>query len=137
MKQNYFVVDNKRYDTGTVFIVYHNGNEVEASFLYYDTEYKKYAYKIKDCVWYVDEKTFNLRFVSVTDKFNHSVSIPQTKTMKDIEVDGLFIGWVWYIFLMIISTIFNDAIGLWILISIVFFSWRSDKIKKEGTYVEW
>ena len=62
--------------------------------------------------------------------------LPIIKTKKDFQIDGLFLGWMWYIFLMLISVIFNGAIGLWILISIVFFSWRAKKIKREGTYIE-
>ena len=56
---------------------------------------------------------------------------------KDTEIDGLVLGWMWYIFLMVIATVFKDALGLWGLISFVFFTWRSDKIKKEGKYIEW
>ena len=59
------------------------------------------------------------------------------KRRKDSQIDGLFLGWMWYIFLMLISIVFKEALGLWIFISIVFFKWRSDKIKKEGTYIEW
>lgn len=137
MKQNYFIANGVKYYTGTVFIVHHNGKQVEASFVYYDTEYKKYVYKINDCTWVVGVDDFKARFICVTDKKDNTVSMPVKKKMKEFDIDGLFIGWVWYIFLMAISTIFKGAIGLWILISIVFFSWRADKIKKEGTYIEW
>lgn len=135
--RNYFIVDGKEYYTGTVFIVNSYGKQTEASFICYDIDRKKYIYKIKDCTWQVYEELFWKNFVSVTDKNDSRVRIPVTKTRKDSEIDGLFIGWMWYIFLMAISSIFKDAVGLWILISVVFFSWRHDKIKKEGTYIEW
>ena len=135
--RNYFIVDGKEYYTGTVFIVNDYGKQTEASFICYDIDRKKYIYKIKDCTWQVYEELFWKNFVSVTDKNDSRVRIPVTKTRKDSEIDGLFIGWIWYIFLMAISSIFKGAVGLWILISVVFFSWRHDKIKKEGTYIEW
>lgn len=137
MFQNYFIANGQKYYTGTIFIVNNMGKQEEASFICYDTEHKRYAYKIKNCVWYADPENFNKMFVAPTDKKNVSTAIPETKTKKDSEIGGLFIGWVWYVFLMGISTIFKDAIGLWILISIIFFSWRSKKIKEEGTYIEW
>lgn len=137
MRRNYFTVNGKQYYTGTVFIVNNYGKQTEASFICYDTDKKKYIYKIKDCTWQVHDELFWKNFISITDKNDSRARMPVTKTRKDTEIDGLFIGWVWYIFLMAISSIFKDAVGLWILISVIFFSWRHDKIKKEGTYIEW
>ena len=137
MKQNYFILDGVTYYTGSVFVTKNMGKCVEASFLYYDTDRSRYFYKINDCVYNVDDNHFWRTFVSVTYKVNENVRMPNVKTKKDIEIPGLFIGWVWYIFLMAVSCIFNGAIILWILISVIFFVWRANKIKKEGTYVEW
>lgn len=137
MYRNYFEHNGRKYYTGTVFITKDMGKEVEAKFICYDVEHEKYVYKIKDCTWRSHEKWFREHFVAVTDKTSNTVHMPSTKTLKDTEIDGLFLGWIWYIFLMIVSFIFKDAIGLWIIISVVFFSWRSKKIKEEGTYIEW
>ena len=137
MKQGYFIVNGAKYHTGSIFIIKDMGKNVEASFLYYDTDKQRYFYKIKDCVWNVDNKNFWRMFVSTTDKRDESMRAPTTKTKNDIEIPGLFIGWVWYIFLMAISVIFNGAIFFWILYSVIFFKWREKKIKEEGTYVEW
>ena len=137
MKQNYFVVNGVKYYIGSIFITKDMGKHVEASFLYYDTEKKRYIYKIKDCLWNVDYNHFWRTFVCVTDKINENVHMPTVKTKNDIEINGLFIGWVWYIFLMGLSIIFKGAIVFWILYSVIFFKWRAKKIKKEGTYVEW
>jgi len=137
MMRNYFDVNGQRYYTGTVFVANDMGNQVEATFISYDIEHSLYIYKIKDCIWRSGDKIFWRKFVTVTNKKNDKVHMPVTKTRKDFEIDGLFIGWMWYIFLMLVSVIFKDVIGLWALISIVFFSWRSKKIKEEGTYIEW
>ena len=136
MYQNYFVVNDTKYYTGTVFLVKNMGREEEASFVCYDLTRKKYVYKINDCKYHMDEITFQNRFIGITDKANHEVRVPTIKTKKDTEIGGLLLGWMWYIFLMVISVIFKDAVGLWIFISIVLFSWRSRKIKEEGTYSE-
>ena len=137
MKQNYFVFNGKKYYTGTVFIVKRLGKQTEASFVYYDTDRERYMYKINECRYCSPESVFKNEFVSVTNKINNKVSVPLVKTKRDRNISGLFLGWLWYIFLMLISVIFKDVIGLWIFISIVFFSWRSKKIKEEGTYIEW
>lgn len=136
MLQNYFIANGEKYYTGTVIIVEHLGKQVEASFMYYDVDMNKYFYKIKNCTHAVPTEYFNRVFIGATDKTDPTVHLPVIKTKKDFRIDGLFLGWMWYIFLMLISVIFNGAIGLWILISIVFFSWRAKKIKKEGTYIE-
>lgn len=137
MKQNYFIANGVKYYTGSVFITNNMGKHTEASFIYYDTDKNRYVYKIKECVWHMDEKNFWRMFVSVTDKINEKVHMPITKTRKDFDISGLPLGWLWYVFLMVISTIFNGAIVFWILISIIFFNWRANKIKEEGTYIEW
>ena len=137
MRQNYFVVDGKKYYTGSIFIVNNVGQQVEATFVCYEEERNRYVYKINDCICRADLKAFKRNFVRATDMINTDVHMPITKTKKDNEIDGLFIGWLWYIFLMAISTIFKNALVLWILFSIVFFTWRTKKIKEEGTYVEW
>lgn len=137
MLQDYFIVDGTKYYTGTMFIINDLRKQKEASFICYDTERHEYAYKIKQCTWFMDEWTFSQRFVRVTNKVNHNVHMPITRQRKDCQVDGLVVGWLWYIFLMTISTIFKGNIILWGFISYVFFTWRREKIKKEGTYIEW
>lgn len=140
--RNYFVYNGKQYYTGTIFIVNEYGKQIEAIFICYNVDTKNYIYKVKNktidgCRCIVYKKYFYDHLASITDKVDNTVRIPVEKRMKDSQIGGLFLGWMWYIFLMIISVIFKDAIGLWILWSVVFFRWRKKKIKKEGTYVEW
>ncbi len=138
MKQNYFVVNGVKYYTGTVFVTENSRRQlVEATFIWYDTEYKRYLYKTKERMHQLLYDDFWKYFVAVTNKRDDSVRSPVTRSKNDFEISGLFIGWVWYVFLMAISFIFKNAIGFWILISVIFFSWRAKKIKEEGTYVEW
>ena len=134
--QNYFVVNGTRHYTGAVFIVNNMGQQSEATFLCYNPSTLKYSYRIKECTWHVNETEFRKNLVCVTDKVNDSVSTPTICTPKDSEINGMFIGWVWYIFCMLISTILNGQIVFWALESLIFFSWRAEK-KKEGTHIEW
>lgn len=137
MYQNYFIVNGGKYCTGTIFIIKDRDKQKEASFICYDTIHSLLIYKIENCTYRAYNKYFYDHFITVTNKIDPSARMPISKQMKDSKVDGLFLGWIWYIFLMTISVIFKDVIGLWVFISIIFFSWRHKKIKKEGTYIEW
>lgn len=140
--RNYFEYKGKKYYTGTIFIMKVSKMLYEYTFVGYNVDHKALLCKSANNqqarslvpIW---ESVFNKNLVSITNKIDTSVHSPVEKKMKDTQIDGLFLGWMWYIFLMAVSTIFKDKIGLWILWSVVFFSWRKKKIKKEGTYIEW
>lgn len=135
---NFFVIDGKRYYTGTVFIAREMGKEVEAVFVCtYFASHTYIVYKINGCQRMTPIQMFKDKFVRISGAVNNETKMPQTKHLRDRDIDGVALGWLWYVFLMAIATIFKEAIGLWILISVVFFSWRSNKIQKEGTYIEW
>ena len=95
-----------------------------------------FFFKINNKTCRMTERVFKNSFVRVTDKVVCH-NIPTEQQRKDCDIDGMFLGWVWYIFLMAVSIIFKSAILLWVIISVVFFNWRAKKIKKEGMYVEW
>ena len=134
MRENYFIVNGKKYYTGTVFLIQNGIEQKEATFVCYDLERKEYVYKIKHGTYFANDDYFKKMFIRVTDKINANIHMPVTKRLPDSQITGLPLGWIWYIFLMGIVTIFKGQFGLWILISIIFFNW---KIKKEGTYIEW
>lgn len=134
---NYFVWNGVKYYTGTVIVVNDMGRQVEATFVCYDKTYNYYVYRVKECRHMVRPAQFKQALVKITNKIDKNVHIPAVKTLKDTEIDGLFLGWMWYIFLMAVATIFKGNIAWWILISCVFFNWRAKKIKEEGTYIEW
>lgn len=58
---------------------------------------------------------------------------PVKETPKDIDINRLVIGWIWYILIMATLTIFNGRIVGWIATSIIFFRWRK-KVKEEESY---
>jgi hypothetical protein len=136
-RENYIIVNGAKYYTGTVFVINFNNKIQEAAFVCSVPKTNRILCKLADTRWWINTDDFRKRIIDITNKVDQSVHMPVTKTMKDSEIDGLFIGWLWYIFLMTISTLFYDRIGLWIFISVVFFNWRAKKIKEEGTYIEW
>lgn len=39
--------------------------------------------------------------------------------------NDMFIGWVWYIVIMLVGVIFNDRWLIWIFATIIFFTWKN------------
>ena len=137
MLTNYFLVNGEKYYTGTVFIVKDGLRESEATFVCYNNDNGLYVYKLNGKTYFSDYKNFCREFVCVTNKRNENVRMPARRVLRDIDIENLPLGWTWYIFLMLIATIFKGNVILWIFFSVVFFNWRDKKIKKEGTYIEW
>lgn len=135
--QDYFEANGRKYYTGTVLIVDDYKRGQEATFICYDTERKMYIWQIKEGMCHHYENSFREKLVEITDRVNSDVHLPQVMMRKDCHIDGLMSGWILYIFAMIVSTIFNDRIMMWVIWSVVFFAYRSQKIKEEGTYVKW
>lgn len=144
MDQNFFIHDGVKYLSGAqIKILKPPYNDPIFSdlayFVYYNVEY--------DTVWYkmaftgqnrgCPMKNFLEMFGGATGKVDPSIHPPQVKQLKDSQIPGLMLGWIWYIVIMAVGVIFKEAIGIWIIASIVFFNWRKKKIEKEGHYVEW
>ena len=51
---------------------------------------------------------------------------------EEMSINGLGLAWIWYIFIMMIGTIFNARFLIWIVASLVFFNYRSQKLKEAG-----
>lgn len=142
MKQEYFVYKGKRYNKGDIIIVeefcYYSCklHKTKAEFLYYDAEEKKYALKVYNNVVIHDEDHFNMIFCGAYEpviKNKANVTEPKQLTFKDeLNIDGLFLAWLWYVFIMLVAVIFKDCIGIWILASVVFFNYRNKKLKEAG-----
>ena len=47
-------------------------------------------------------------------------------SMGDVDV-----GWVWYILIMVVGVIFNARILIWIVATVVFFSWKNGLLKEK------
>ena len=68
-----------------------------------------------------------------SEKSHYANGKPRKATFKDeLNIDGLFIAWIWYILIMLILVIFNDRIFGWIGASIIFFNYRDKKLKEAG-----
>ena len=39
--------------------------------------------------------------------------------------DDMFVGWVWYIVIMLVGVIFNERLSIWVVATLVFFLWKN------------
>lgn len=143
MKQNYFVYNGKRHEEGTIIIlsrfdIYSKMVcETKAKFLYYDTETNEYIVEIYGKEYKYDTKYFNNSFVRIYDpnvKYTNVKNQPEKSYSfsDELNIDGLLIAWIWYVFIMVVGIIFYERIGIWILASVIFFNYRNKKLKEAG-----
>jgi hypothetical protein len=151
MRQNYFLYQGVRYYSGTTIIVKENDKisrrvfNTKATFIYYDTERDKYAFSINGCTNIYPKQDFDRVFVGVTEdvvckqdandlmnKWIHTQENKKHTLTEELSVEGMFVAWVWYVFIMAVAIIFNDRIGIWLFASIIFFNYRKKKLKEAG-----
>lgn len=143
---NFFVIEKKNEMpiacyTGQVVLLKCFGEEMEAAFVCYNQLSKMYTFHLNH--WKHDHdigmpmEDLQKQLIKIYPNIiSPYVRCPTTRRPKDSEIDGLPLAWMWYIFLMAMSTIFKDNVGLWILFSVAFFWHRYEK-KKGLVHVDW
>ena len=154
MKQGYFIYNGIQYNEGTRLIMTDrrslNKTNSLATFNGFDTDTGKYHISICCRDEELSQEEFDKLYQGVWDGCyglikptpesipKHKLTIQQCPPQKkftfqdELSIDGLLIAWIWYVFIMAVAVIFYDRIGIWILTSIVFFSYRNKKLKEAG-----
>lgn len=146
MRTNYFIHKGKRYAYGTIIRVKHGKGERLETFVACDPEKNYYRFKFdnnncRDGYMYITytKERLNEYLIEITNKIDtkfvewHPINPPYKPTFKDeLEIDGMFIAWLWYIVLIAVTLIFNGFYFYWALISFGFFIYRYGKLKEEG-----
>ena len=147
MNQNYFVYNGKRYGPGTIFKIKNPNSKC-----YYDTEAQAvfigcnhdndfYIFTVYDKTYRYHKNCFYNSLIEViggADVETASKYMPRSMQnkeysfRKELDIDGMLIAWLWYVFIVAIGTIFYARIIIWIIASVVFFNYRSQKLKEEG-----
>ena len=138
--QNFFEYNGKKYYTGTVVKAKfaHKGHNRQYVFLAYDKTCNNYICQQGDFkLRMYPDYFYNQWLAEVTNDMDATAQAPKEKLKNDANIDGLLFGWILYIFLMVISTIFVDRVMMWIIWSVIFFAYRSSAREKEGTRIEW
>lgn len=148
MKQNYFIYNGKRYNAGTIIKIKGfdhiscKSYEQEATFISYNPDNNRYQFRIKACTHSYPKEMFDKVFLGVKDKVDTQY-IRQSQEEynrwhrkptfeEEMNINGLFVAWIWYITIMLVLVIFNGRIFGWIGASIIFFDYRKRKIREAG-----
>lgn len=148
MRLSYFDYDGKRYTSGTIIKIKPTRNKRytlcdEAVFLYYIPEKNWYsiAFGPEDELILSGRDFFNiligvtkLENTKYTEQICNSIKTEnKTATFtQELQIDGMLVAWIWYIFLMILVTFFNDRILGYVGFSIIFFRYRNKKLREAG-----
>ena len=149
-KQYYFIYNGERFETGAILKIkpWHNcigeAYVEEITFKWYVPESDLYVLEYTSTY---GTKGIGMRgnelrkyLICPTNKMNEYVVMEHQMRMeinkltfiKELQVDGLFFAWLWYIVLMGITLIFNGFYFYWAIISLCFFSYRGKKLREEG-----
>lgn len=124
MKNIYLYYKGQYYDVGTVVKIQTKWNGIkEATFYGWGAQGGFWRDGITDnCHWFETEKYIVEIVKPVYPKDPVKVSNYNGPASWDIEI-----GWIWYILIMMVGTIFNDRLLIWFVATIIFFSWKSGK----------
>ena len=140
MRQKYFVHNENQYNSGEYIQfrffdgIVGKSYRTQVKFLYYDTETKEYFIEVYGKEYSYAEDLF---YRNICNTVNPRAPAVNTKNdthtfEKELNIDALFIAWVWYVFVMAVGVIFHDRIGIWALASVLFFTYRNKKLKEAG-----
>ena len=141
MRQDYVVFKGKRYNSGDkIDILWHthgckNARYYTGIFLDCDEEKDEYRFIVDDMTYCFNKICF---YRTMCDNpppngVRRINNIPKELTLeKELNIDGLFLAWIWYIFIMVVGTIFRGNIMIWITASIIFFNYRNKKLREAG-----
>lgn len=140
MKKDYFDYNGKRYHSGdTIDILwytngYKNLRRHIGVFLDCDEEKDEYNFIVNGINYCYNKQRFYRMLYDKTAYLNkkNNKSIKDVTLKDEFNIDGLFIAWIWYIFIMGISIIFNIRVVIWIIASYIFFDYRKTKLKEAG-----
>lgn len=144
MKKDYVVCKGKTFKSGDVMDIlwytngYYNKRKHTGIFLDCDEEKDEYRFVV-DGVTYCYNHFLFYRTVyneaaqaQNTNNANHTTINKKLAFKDELNIDGLLLAWIWYVFIMVVAVIFVDRIGIWALASIIFFNYRNKKLKEAG-----
>lgn len=138
-RQYYFKYNGKQYPTGTILKVdpfYTHGKELV---VFEWVAPSNRWYEIKGLGWYPEEVFYDM-IIEVTDEIDSEyveyrkmeILKSELTLEKELNIDGLGLMWAWYIFLMAITSFFVNNFVYWIIITIMFYVARVNKLVTYG-----
>lgn len=123
MKSIYLYYQGQYYDVGTVVKIKTRWQGIkEATFYGWGPQGGFWRDGITDdCYWFETEK-----YIVEIVKPVYPKQLVNQKTVCSRPLPwDVEIGWIWYIVIMVVGTIFNDRILIWIVATAIFFAWKN------------
>lgn len=121
----YLYYKEQYYDAGTkVKIQTKYGDVVVATYIGYGRYDSVNIYEfhhiieVIEPIYYMPQKVYSSKKTNI---------FTRTRSGSWQSHSEVCLGLVWYIVVMIVATLFVDRIGLWVLITFIFFSWKGKK----------
>lgn len=140
MDEKWFAHNGKIYKEGTIIKIKHGDKIQEATFLWHDIERNNYIYQTFTnncyCLHTKHKDVFYANLIDVTCNIDSHYTAPDRRAKwtyrKELEINGMLLAWMWYVFIMFISVLFYDRIWIWIFTSIIFWNYRDKQLRKVG-----
>lgn len=143
-KQYYFMYNGRKIEPGAILKIKPWCGCEEIIFDWYVPESDLYVFRYKGKNGIVGSgmrgDEFKKYLIGPTNKVNeyvvkeHQMRMENNKLTftKELQIDSMFLAWMWYIVLIGITFIFNGFYFYWAVISFCFFIYRYRKLKEEG-----
>ena len=139
MEKNYFMYGGVKYYTGTIIQVREDHREL---FRYRSmVEFVKcddigmYCFSLLEGVWPLYKLSEEQLHACIEQVLHAKRDIPgQSTKMEPKYIDGIVEAWTWYLLAMLAAPFvkgIGNVIVIWIFSSIVFFTWRNNKINRK------
>ena len=141
MVKDYVIYKGRRYNSGdTINILwytcgYKNVHNYTGVFIDCDEEKDEYRFSVDGVTYCFNKVCFyqTIRNEPIADQtYNKSKRIEDLTFKDELNIDGMLNAWTWYIVIMLVSIVLNDRILAWIFATVVFFNYRSNKLKERG-----
>lgn len=77
----------------------------------------------------IRQESFEKIIVEIIEPVYYQEPAKVTKHKEAVPPEeDIFIGWVWYIIIMLVGVIFKDRLSIWITATVIFFLWKNGKI---------
>lgn len=132
-----FIFNHKIYYAGTVVTIH---SEYQQNFKFhstlkfvgYEACNRMYCFSVLYDNWTIYRLSSEQINIYIASVLKEGDDVSEDTRIDTKYIDGIVSAWIWYIFIMLFALILQGAASVatvWIIATIIFFSWRHNKIK--------
>ena len=122
MNHKYLYFKGKYYDVGTKVLIKTQWSGIqEATFVGWGT-WPFRGEKVSDSYYSWETEKYIVKIIEPVEVVLQPTNANDRKRPPSWEIEN---GWIWYILIMLVGSIFNARWLIWIVATIYFFSWKN------------